>query len=244
MPPERIRGEAIDFRSDLFSLGVVVYEMAAGENPFEAETPSSTVTRLLDVEPVPLAKARSSEFAPLDRIVAVCLQKQPGRRYESTGRLVAELERLARATATSLEPAREDISAALWWWEFHQVVVSVVYVLALYPAWRAREWLPQPWSLLLLLLASASAAIAATVRLHLWFTARWYPTELTVQRARTRRWTRWSDAGYSVSLLLSALGGASGHPELAMLLLAVSAASAVASFIIEPATTRAAFSRD
>jgi hypothetical protein len=85
------------------------------------------------------------------------------------------------------------------------------------------------------------AAVAATVRLHLWFTTRFYPSELTIQRNRARSWTRASDLGFSVTLLLAASAIAVNHPEIATLLVAVSVAASLSSFLIEPATTRAAF---
>ena len=88
-------------------------------------------------------------------------------------------------------------STAQWWWEFHQVAVSTVYALMIYPAWHARVWLPAPWGMLFFFAVLAAAATSVTVRLHLRFTARVYPAELPLQRARARPWTRWSDAGFS-----------------------------------------------
>ena len=114
----------------------------------------------------------------------------------------------------------------------------------IYPAWRARVWLAAPWGMLFFFAVLAAAATSATVRLHLRFTARVYPTELPLQRARARPWTRWSDAGFSVALLLAGLGLRDTHPEVATLLVTVAIAAAVASFTIEPATTRAAFGED
>jgi hypothetical protein len=131
--------------------------------------------------------------------------------------------------------------APRWWWETHQVVVSLVYVLVMYPVWHIRPWLPPPWGMLFLLAALAWVAAATSLRLHLWFTSRFYPAELSAQRARTLPLTRGCDGGLAASLLLAALGIGSDHPEFAMLLVTVAVAAAVASFMIEPATTRAAF---
>ena len=137
--------------------------------------------------------------------------------------------------------SRRRGSTAPWWWEFHQVAVSAVYALMIYPAWHAREWLPAPWGMLFFFAVLAAAATSVTVRLHLRFTARVYPAELMPQRASARPWTRGSDTGFSAALLLAGLALRDTHPEVATLFVTVSIAAAIASFIIEPATTRAAF---
>jgi hypothetical protein len=104
-----------------------------------------------------------------------------------------------------------------------------------------RSWLPQPWGIRFVSAVLACAAAAIGLRLHLWFASRFYPTELAMQRARAVPWIRWCDAGLAACLLLAAfvIGGA--HPEVAALLVTVAATAAVASFVVEPATMRAAF---
>jgi hypothetical protein len=156
--------------------------------------------------------------------------------------LVADLERLGETIASSdLRPQSEAATGSVWWWRAHQLVVTVVDVLMLYPVWRARSWLPPPWGILFLFVVLACVAVSATLRLHLWFTSRVYPAELPAQRRRALSWTRLSDVGFSAVLLLGALGIAARHPEISTLFVAVAVASALASFLIEPATTRAAF---
>jgi serine/threonine protein kinase len=253
MAPEQVRGQDVDFRTDLFSFGVVIYEVASGSNPFEAETVPATIARILDIEPAALSDVCPASLPKLDRIVATCLAKQPDQRYKSTLELVADLERLQAAmaparvrAATSRRPEAEASRGSRsltprWWWEFHQVVVSAIYVLMIYPAWRVRPWLPETEGMLFVFAVLACASAATSVRLHLWFTARFYPTELTAQRPRALPWTRWCDAGFAVSLLLAALRIGNAHLEVATLFVAVSIAAAVASFVIEPTTTRAAF---
>jgi hypothetical protein len=241
MSPEQIRGEDVDFRADLFAFGLLVYEMASGSNPFEATTPTATIARILEVNPAPLSRVSSTGFAKLDRIVATCLNKAPHDRYASTEKLVNDLERLGQKDSSELNMPAGRAQSPAWWWGVHQVTVATTYVLMLYPVWRARPWLPRPWGTVFLFSVLACAAIAATVRLHLWFTARFYPSELPAQRRHARVWTRASDIGLCVALLLAAFGLADLHPEVATLFVAVSLAAALASFLIEPATTRAAF---
>lgn len=255
MAPEQLRGQPGDFRTDLFAFGLLIYEMAGGSNPFEAGTRTATNARTLEVDPVPLSKVCPNSPPRLDHIVATCLRKHPAERYTATYELVADLERLqadlsadvVRAAGTGrrevLDPPRGGAGALTpcWWWACHQLTVSALYVLMMYPAWRVRSWLPQPWGTIFLLTVLACAATATSLRLHLWFTARFYPAELSTERARGLPWTRWSDGGFIASLLLAALAIASAHQLVAMLLVTVSVAAAVASFMIEPTTARAAF---
>ena len=174
------------------------------------------------------------ECPGLDSIVATCLRERPEDRYASTGDLVRDLERLRRgAGPMALSPR--------WSWECHKIAASAVYALMLYPAWHARPWIPKPWGIVFFFALLAAAAVAVTVRLHLLFTARSYPEELSFQRHHASPWTRCSDAAFSAALVLGALAIATDHGEVAALLLSVAIAAAVASWLIEPVTTRAAF---
>ena len=111
----------------------------------------------------------------------------------------------------------------------------------MYPAWRARSWLAPPWGTLFLLVTLACAAVSTTLRLHLWFTSRFYPAELSTERRLAHRGIRWSEAGWTASLLAVAFGTAIHHQAVAMLFVTVAIGVALASFIIEPTTARAAF---
>src|SRR6185295_11438604 len=97
MSPEQVRGHHVDFRADLFAFGLLVYEMTSGSNPFEAETATATIARILETDPPPLLEPPSTGLHALDRIVAICLRKRADDRYGSTGELVADLERVQSA---------------------------------------------------------------------------------------------------------------------------------------------------
>jgi hypothetical protein len=221
-------------------------------NPFAAETVSRTFARILEEEPPPLSKLRPESMEGLDRIVATCLRKNPGDRYQSTEDLVADFEqleselaqrRLRASDRSGHRPAaafRESRSPQ-WWWEWHQLAVSCVYVLMIYPAWYVQRWLGQPWGMLFLLAVLASVAAGTSLRLHLRFTVRHSPGELQWRLSRSRRWTRVSDAALATALALGALGIGTAHPEFAMLLVTAATALLVATLVIEPTTERAAF---
>jgi serine/threonine protein kinase len=254
MAPEQLRHDEVDFRTDLFALGVLVYEIAAGANPFEAETATASMARILETNPPPLSTVAGEGSIVLDHIVATCLRKSRNERYASTTTLISDLERfqaqLARERSASYPQPFEEATSpdqstsprtTRPWWEIHQIVVSAVYALMIYPAWRARIWLPAPWNSLFFLAIVAAAVVTVAVRLHLVFAARSYPTELSTQRTRTRAWRRASDTLLSASLFFAALALASDHSEVAALLLTVSVAAMVSMLVIEPATDHAAF---
>jgi hypothetical protein len=243
MAPEQIRGEHVDVRADLFSYGVLIYEMAAGANPLDGGSPGATIARTLEHDPPPLSEVCDDCPPALARIVGTCLRKDPMERFMSAVALVTELEGVQADVRAHRGDDNRSRLTPLWWWEFHQLVVSCIYVLALLPAWSVRAWIPQPWGMLLLFAVLGCVATAATLRLHLWFSARFYLSELAEQRIRALPWTRRADAGFAALQLVAALVIGDAHPEVAVLLIAVATSTLVAAFMIEPVTARAAFDR-
>src|SRR5262245_60376279 len=92
MSPEQARGENVDHRTDIFSLGVMLYEMLAGRRPFEG------ATAVLTSEPVSLAEVVPEVPATLGRIAHRCLEKRPGQRFQSAGDLGFALEELSTSS--------------------------------------------------------------------------------------------------------------------------------------------------
>jgi serine/threonine protein kinase len=84
MSPEQARGTSVDYRSDQFALGTILYEMAAGRRPFRRDTAAETLAAIIHDDPEPLTPPSPTDLGSLRGIIGRCLGKAPAERYEST----------------------------------------------------------------------------------------------------------------------------------------------------------------
>ena len=111
MPPEQFTGAPIDGRTDLFSLGVILYWMATGEQPFPGETMTTVSYKIVHTEPVPPARLNPLVPALLDKVIMKCLSKSPADRYQSGEELAHALGEVRRgATPASLQTVVPELT--------------------------------------------------------------------------------------------------------------------------------------
>ncbi|HZM87917.1 MAG TPA: FlgO family outer membrane protein [Blastocatellia bacterium] len=94
MSPEQARGKPVDARTDIFSFGVLLYEMVTGRSPFEGETTSDIIASILKTDPPPLVFHSPDAPAELERIITKALAKRQEERYQTTQDLLIDLKRL------------------------------------------------------------------------------------------------------------------------------------------------------
>jgi serine/threonine protein kinase/tetratricopeptide (TPR) repeat protein len=145
MAPEQLQGEGVDARSDLFSFGAVLYEMATGWRAFKEKTQTRLTDAILHQVPVS-PRALNSRISPeLERVILKCLEKQPEHRYQSAKEIVSDLHRLASGSqSTTLSATRSKTPHRLGLLKVGSTVVLIVVVLALLipKSWRGHLFKP------------------------------------------------------------------------------------------------------
>jgi hypothetical protein len=245
--PEQLEGGPATALSDQFAFGLVLYEAASGRWPYGEGPLASVWARMLRDEPQPL-----SSVAPqltIDDVVLVhrCLARRPEDRFPSMAHVLEALDGArggdARSTgnlplSAALAPALHEKPARKWW-DVHQAVTAALYVGLLWPGWLVVTTLPGRWRAMGHLALVCLAAVATSLRLHLWFSARHYPQPVATLRSR------WWPVSTAVDVIYAGLlgGAALIAADVRIVPSVITAGLAVcllmASLVIEPATRRA-----
>jgi Tol biopolymer transport system component len=128
MAPEQLDGKDADARTDIFTLGAVLYEMITGRRAFEGKTKTSIIAAIIDRDPPPISSLQPLAPAPLDRLVRTCLAKDPDDRWQTAHDVVLELRGIRDTDAAAVPRARFDRRIhALWL--LTCVVVAIIAVI-------------------------------------------------------------------------------------------------------------------
>ena len=247
MAPEQVLGQKVDFRTDLFAFGLLIYELASGVNPFAAGTVNATLGRIVEVEPPLLSRIQPHSLPELDRIVSTCLRKDPVKRYQSTEDLVADFEQLELEVAR-LRLRGSDLTGyqgtvvretRSTWWRTHQTTIVGLYLIAATLGWYVKEWIKMPLTESLFIGLGACAAVGGVLRTHLLFTEYFNPKNLTAEVHRAARALLVADLVMAGALVVDAVI-LRGWPLTAVLTMAFGIGIALAALVLEPATTKGA----
>jgi len=140
MSPEQALGEVVDHRSDIWSFGVVLYEMISGEIPFKSEYEQAVVYSILNEKPKPLTELRPEVPAELEKIVSKCLAKQVADRYQTADELLTDLRSLSGkplpALVRELSRAIELLRRKPIYWITGIGVLLLFSLLFVFSPWR------------------------------------------------------------------------------------------------------------
>jgi serine/threonine-protein kinase len=142
MSPEQAEGKPVDARSDIFSFGILLYEMVTGYLPFQGDSPVGILSAILSKEPKPLSDLPHVSAPGLNPIIIRCLRKEPEKRFQSMAEVEAALEELEEMLRTPSKPQpaprRRAIPLPKWDWKRVGVAALVVSlaVLATPTIWR------------------------------------------------------------------------------------------------------------
>ena len=146
MSPEQVEGKEVDGRSDIFSLGAVLYEMVMGKRAFEGKSQLSVASAILEKEPEPISAAKPMTPPALDHAIKKCLAKLPDERWQSASDLASELKWIGES-GSQLGEARRFPARRRRWERASWLLAATFFLLAVAAGaawWQASNRRPHP----------------------------------------------------------------------------------------------------
>lgn len=255
MSPEQLEERPVDARTDVYTLGLVLYEMATGVNPFVGKTRSSTIANILTQQAPPVQLNTPAAPCEVDSILQKCLRKRPEDRYQSARELLVDLRNFRRIpkepAGVSPTPETEPSLFRRFFllfgatpyrrWELAHVRLCLWSLFLCYLGWRFRQWNPGRSGLILFLVELVCIAllwVLVTLLLYLGAVDR---KGLPRRVWKLAPWIRWSTI--ALALVTWAMAGilVPSHAGLAAFLAFCGASGAFAVLFYKPIIDRAAF---
>ncbi|MBV9081414.1 MAG: protein kinase, partial [Acidobacteriaceae bacterium] len=256
-------GKKLDARSDIFSFGSILYEMVTGRRPFEGVNKISTLSAILNKEPLPLAELAPDLAPELEKIISRCLRKDLERRAQHAGDIKLALEelredcasgKLSPASEAGGQPAATREEEAGWirklfgsgrarpyrLWKIHHMGMCLRCAVLAYLAWRFRSVTSGRWSVALFfstLLCSAIQSIMAAVLLFAGSLGRDF---LVMEVRKFAPWLRAFGLANSALAMIMTVWIAEAHAILAALIAFVGIATGLRALSIKPTMDRVA----